>query len=113
MGVGFGDVVISEVLKEKNLLPNPTRTLDYFIIPFSENELEIAYKITGALRKNNYDVEMPLSILKIKKALGLAGELHARYALIVAPEELKRNKVVIKDLEAHSEKEIDIRLLLS
>ena len=86
VGVGFGDVVISEVLKEKNLLPNPTRTLDYFIIPFSENEVEIAYKIAGALRKNNYDVEMPLSILKMKKALGLAGETYARYALIVAPE---------------------------
>ncbi len=113
VGVGFGDVVICEVLREKKLLPNPTRALDYYIIPFSENEIEIAYKITGALRKNNYDVEMPLSIMKMKKALGLAAEFHARYALIIAPEELIRNKVVIKDLEAHSEREIDLRLLLS
>lgn len=113
IGVGFGDVVITEVLNDKNLLPKLTKHIDYFMIPFSENEMEIAYTITAALRKQNNSVELPVSSMKMKKALALALELNARYAIIVAPEELKRNKVIIKNLSEHSEKEIDLRLLLS
>ena len=50
VGFGFGDVVIMELLKDQNLLPEPPRALDDIVLAFSEAEQIAAAQLATELR---------------------------------------------------------------
>ena len=113
VGFGFGDVVVLDVLKDLERFPELPRKLDYTIIPFAREQVGTALNIAAILRKNGSTVDCNFSMKKMKKTLQQAGESGAAKAILLFPDELSENKVVIRDLRLHEQNPIKITDLLS
>ena len=113
VGFGFGDVVVLDVLKDLERFPELPRKLDYTIIPFAREQVGTALNIAAILRQQGSTVDCNFSMKKMKKSLQQAGESGAAKAILLFPDELTENKVVIRDLRLHEQKPIKITDLLS
>jgi len=113
VGFGFGDVVVLDVLKDLERFPELPRKLDYTIIPFAREQVGTALNIAAILRQQGSTVDCNFSMKKMKKTLQQAGESGAAKAILLFPDELSENKVVIRDLRLHEQNPIKISDLLS
>ena len=113
VGFGFGDVVVLDVLKDLERFPELPRKLDYTIIPFAREQVGTALNIAAILRHQGSTVDCNFSMKKMKKTLQQAGESGAAKAILLFPDELSENKVVIRDLRLHEQNPIKITDLLS
>lgn len=113
VGFGFGDVVVLDVLKDLERFPELPRKLDYTIIPFAREQVGTALNIAAKLRQQGSTVDCNFSMKKMKKTLQQAGESGAAKAILLFPDELSENKVVIRDLRLHEQNPIKITDLLS
>ena len=108
VGFGFGDVVVLDVLKDLNRLPELFRQIDYTIIPYEDTQIGIALKLAKDLRSKGFSVDCNFSMKKMKKSLQNANESGSKYAILLFPKELSDDKVVIRDLNLHEQKTIKI-----
>ncbi len=113
VGFGFGDVVVLDVLKELGRFPELPRKLDYTIIPFASEQVGIALKIAAELRIRGSVVDCNFSMKKMKKTMRQANESGAAKAILLFPEELAEDKVVIRDMILHEQKPVKIADLIS
>lgn len=93
VGVSFGLDVIFEILKDKM---KKISNIDVYIIPMNNNIT--ALKIANQLRQNDIKVEIEMNNLKLKKALSNANETQIPLVIILGENELKENKLIIKDM---------------
>ncbi|MEE8433873.1 MAG: histidine--tRNA ligase [bacterium] len=113
IGFGFGDVVILELLADLGLLPELTPEIDYVVIPFSENQVSIALTVGQALRRAGFRADADFGFRKLKRALQRAGEIGARKAVLLMPEELERGELVVRDMAAREEKRVAVEAFLA
>ena len=113
VGFGFGDVVVLDVLKELKRFPELSRKLDYTIIPFANEQIGIALKIAAELRLQGSTVDCNFSMKKMKKMIQQAHESGAAKAILLFPDELSDDKVVIRDMQLHEQKPVRITDLFS
>ena len=113
VGFGFGDVVVLDVLKELKRFPELPRKLDYTIIPFANEQIGTALKIAAELRLQGSTVDCNFSMKKMKKMMQQAHESGAAKAILLFPDELSDDKVVIRDMQLHKQKPVRITDLFS
>ena len=113
VGFGFGDVVVLDVLKELKRFPELPRKLDYTIIPFANEQIGTALKIAAELRLQGSTVDCNFSMKKMKKMMQQAHESGATKAILLFPDELSDDKVVIRDMQLHEQKPVRITDLFS
>ena len=113
VGFGFGDVVVLDVLKELGRFPELPKKLEYTIIPFANEQVGIALKIASELRMRGSAVDCNFSMKKMKKTMRQANESGAAKAILLFPEELAEDKVVIRDMILHKQKTVKITDLIS
>jgi histidyl-tRNA synthetase len=104
IGFGMGDVVLSEVLKAKGLLPEYKKDIDYFIATIGNVESQ-ANKIATFLRKD-YKVELNLLDKGLSKQFDYANYIDAKKIIIVGERDLEQGLITIKDLESGKEKQM-------
>lgn len=107
-GISFGLDAIYEIIKEREDLKN-TNTYIY-IIPM-KNNVE-AFKIANVLRKNNINVDIDMNNNKLKKSLNYANIENIPYVIIVGDDELKENKVTLKDMVKGSQEKVEIEEII-
>ena len=105
-GLGFGDVVIQGILQGKGLLPGLARRIDFFLVPFSQEERTRAFRIVQQLRKQGFCSDLMLTTKKLKGALREGARLRAKRVLLLLPDELKQGLLVLRDLESGQEERI-------
>ena len=113
VGFGFGDIVVLDVLKELERFPELPRKLDYTIIPFANEQIGTALKIAAELRLQGATVDCNFSMKKMKKMMQQAHESGAAKAILLFPDELSDDKVVIRDMQLHEQKPVRITDLFS
>jgi histidyl-tRNA synthetase len=102
-GFGFGDCVIMELLKERNLLPNFSRSVDFVVAAYPGSYAE-ALNVARELRKAGSTVDMYLEdAKKVGNVFKFADKVGARMMAFVAPGELDKGMVRIKDLRGGGE----------
>ena len=69
VGLGFGDVVILELLKDQNKLPELKSELDFYLLPFDEEDVIFLMPILRELRKNGLSAQMHYPPQKPRKCL--------------------------------------------
>ena len=106
VGLGFGDVVIQELLRERQLLPALSRRIDFFLIPYSEVERAQAFRAAQRLRKLGFHADLVLGAKKLKGALREGARLGAKQVVLLLPEEGKQGLLVLRDLESGKEERI-------
>lgn len=112
VGFGMGDVVLGELLKEKNLLPPGKDALDVFVVAVTGSDLPAVLALARELRDLGVSVEYPLRLQSVAKQLKLAAAREARWAAIVGPEERSQGKVLLRDLTSGSEEKLGREELL-
>ena len=102
-GFGFGDMVIMELLKDKNLLPQLLSGVEDVVIALDPELKNVAVKVASVLRDSDRLVDLVLENKKMKWAFKHAERVGANRIILVAPEEWKRQKIKIKDLQSGEE----------
>ena len=102
-GFGFGDMVIMELLKDKNLLPQLLSGVEDIVIALDPKLKNVAVKVASVLRDSDRLVDLVLENKKIKWAFKHAERVGANRIIIVAPEEWNRQKIKVKDLQSGEE----------
>ncbi len=102
-GFGFGDMVIMELLKDKNLLPQLLSGVEDIVIALDPELKNVAVKVASVLRDSDRLVDLVLENKKIKWAFKHAERVGANRIIIVAPEEWNRQKIKVKDLQSGEE----------
>ena len=110
-GFGFGDMVIMELLAEKNLIPELISGIEDIVIPLNPELRSASVTVAAALRDTGRTVDLVLEDKKLKWAFKHAERTGADRLVMVMPEEWKSGKVRIKDLESGEEKDVSIEEL--
>jgi histidyl-tRNA synthetase len=99
-GFGFGDAVIVELLKERNVLPSfENAGVDTVVFAMSEDLYAVAVTAASALRNAGQSVDIVLEDKKTKWVFKHADRLGAKHCLIVGQSEFEDGQQVsIKDL---------------
>lgn len=115
VGFGFGDCVIVELLKECGLMPELAVSLDYVVCAYNAELYGTAAKVAAALRDCGKSVDlMPEPKKKVANSFKHADLQGARRMVFVAPDEVARGVVRIKDLRVKDAKgeaiQVDVAL---
>jgi len=113
LGFGMGDVVLSELLKERGAVPEPSSELGAFLIPVGGDDLPTILELAHALRERGISVEYGLRHSGVRKQLELASARGAARAVIVGSEERATGMAVVRDLRTSTEAKVPIRQLLN
>ena len=110
-GFGFGDMVIMELLGEKNLIPELISGIEDIVIPLNPELRSASVMVAAALRDTGRTVDLVLEDKKLKWAFKHAERIGADRLVMVMPEEWKSGKVRIKDLETGEENDVSLEEL--
>ena len=102
VGLSFGLEPIYVILKNEN----SSELVDYYIIPMDTplECLELAQKI----RNKNKKVLIEMNNRKIKKSFDYANKENIPYVIVLGENEVKENKVTVKNMKDGSQEMIDI-----
>jgi len=107
-GFGFGDMVIMELLAEKDLVPMLVSGIDDIVISLNPDLRNVAVRVAASLRNSDRTVDLVLEDKKMKWAFKHAERIGAKRLVLIAPDEWSRKKIKVKDLETGEESEISL-----
>lgn len=111
-GFGFGDAVIIELLKERNVLPSfDDAGIDSVVFAMTSDLYPSAIQIATTLRKAGQSVDVVLEDKKTKWVFKHADRIQARFVVIVAPEEFEKGEVSVKNLSVGEQNSIRLEKL--
>jgi histidyl-tRNA synthetase len=94
-----------EELTDNEELPSH---LDVYVAPISDSVRPKAYEITQELRKNDIKVDVDLNGKKFKKLMNYADKIKVPKMIIIGENDLKENKVTVKDMVSGEQELVDI-----
>lgn len=98
LGFGMGDVVLTELLKDKGLLPTAGTAADVFVARVTAEDLPFTLALAHRLRSAGFRVEYAIGEQALGKQFKLADARGARVVLVVGPDDRARGEVGLKDL---------------
>jgi len=108
-GFGFGDAVIVELLKERNVLPSfESADVDTVVFAMRPELYPVAVSVASKLRSAGQSVDVVLEDRKPKWCFKHADRIGARNCCIVAPQEYENGEVSIKDLDSGEQTAVKI-----
>ena len=113
LGFGMGDVVLGELLKERNVAPKASTELGAFLVAVTGEDVATVLRLAHALRDRGIGVEYGLRHAPIRKQLELAAARGAPRAVIIGPDERAAGAALVRDLKAGSEARVPLDNLLN
>ena len=108
VGLGFGDVVVTELLKAR-LGENAAAARKGVAIGFMfPEQRDAAVSLAARLRKSGECVDLALRSQKPKKFFSHAAESGAAQAVFLGPDDVEKGVARMKDLSTREEKEISL-----
>jgi histidyl-tRNA synthetase len=108
-GFGFGDAVIVELLKDRDLLPLfETSGVDTVVFAMEEDLYTAAIDVAGRLRGAGQKVDLILESKKPKWVFKHADRIGAKYCAIIGSKEYESGEVAIKDLTDGEQSNVSI-----
>jgi len=107
-GIGFATGIERIVLnlKKQEVTPLEGRQLDVFLCPLGEEAREVAIKLTAELRSSGLSAMMALGERSLRSQLRQADSRGARYAAIIGEDELKADRVTLRDMTTGEQRAI-------
>ncbi len=112
VGLGFGDVVIAELLNEKGKNLANCRTTDIAIGYMTTEQSQLAVRIATALRNAGHNVDLRLTPEKPRSFFSYAGSGVAAEAIFIGPDEQSSGILKIKNLSDGTQRAAAINDLL-
>ena len=113
-GMGMGDCVLEILLKEKGLLEKQVQKeqLEYFVACVGVFGEEV-YRIVSKLRTKGKSANFSYKMGGLSRQLKEASAQNAKKCIIIGAEELKENKIKVKDMETGEQELVDVDEFLS
>jgi histidyl-tRNA synthetase len=105
-GFGFGDMVILELLKDRDRLPQLAGSVQDVVFALNPELRPVAMDVAGRLRAQGRSVDLVLEEKRLKWALKHADRCGAERLLLLAPKEWERGLVKVRDLASGAESEV-------
>jgi histidyl-tRNA synthetase len=106
LGFGMGDVVLTELLKARGLIPKVESRTDVFVLIEKEEFRPASLKMIQALREATLAVEYSLTPAKSDKQFKRALELNARFTIRIIQKTDGSTVATVKDLSTRAESEL-------
>jgi histidyl-tRNA synthetase len=110
-GFGMGDVVLTELLSEKDLLPSLEREADLYLVSITPELRPLAHELARAHRAAGRRVMYSLRGVSVKKQFSAAATEGARWVVILGPDEVERGVAMVRDMATGAEAEVPLELL--
>lgn len=111
VGFGMGDVVLTELLRDRGLLPEVRREVDYFLVTVGGEARPVALRLARALRDGGASVVYPLRDQGMKKQFSAASSEGAREVVILGPDEVARGVAKVRVMASGEEREVALEAL--
>jgi histidyl-tRNA synthetase len=105
-GISLGIERIIEVMNEEKMLKISKTKVKVYIANVNEEVKKEVIKLASKLRENGIFCQTDLMNRNLKKQLEYADALEIPFVVIIGPEELKKNKVKLKDMVLNKEMEV-------
>ena len=97
VGFAFGIERIINALEAEDVGIVTDNRLDVYVIPVSEKEVENAVLLVSNLRDNAFSVDMDYTNKKMNAKFKEADRYNAKFIVIIGEDEIKNNRLTIKD----------------
>lgn len=113
VGLGFGDVVICELMSELNIKPSLQRGTGIAFGFMEDAQRELSISIATALRRQGRTVHLSAKAVKPRVFFGSAGNNRAcSEAVYIGPDDAASGVIRIKNLDSREETSVSIKALL-
>jgi len=110
VGLGFGDVVVQELINELGITPDSSRAEGLAIGFMESDQQETAVKIATAFRKAKRNVFLASKPQKPKTFFGnISANPDCKEAVYLGPDDLTSGTIRIKTLATREEKTVQIK----
>ena len=113
LGFGMGDVVLTEILRSRNLLPTPEFGTDYWVAADDDTMLPDVMSVAGRLRAKSKSVEYALKSQTLARQLKTASTVGARQVVLLNRDDFANGKVTVKTLADGSERSVALDAFLN
>jgi histidyl-tRNA synthetase len=113
LGFGMGDVVLTEILRSRDLLPTPEFGTDYWVAADDETMLPDVMSVAGRLRARSKSVEYALKSQTLARQLKTASTVGARQVVLLNRDDFANGKVTVKTLADGSERSVALDAFLN
>jgi histidyl-tRNA synthetase len=113
VGFGMGDVVLTELLRDRGLLPDTAPHVDVFLVLMGDAERPAMLRIAQALRRTGRSVLYALRAGGVGKQLKEADARGARHVVLLGPDEVQRGAVMLRSMGTGEQREVAIEMLLA
>jgi histidyl-tRNA synthetase len=111
VGFGMGDVVLTELLRERALLPDSRQTIDIFLIGIDEQHRPLLLELAQALRASGRSVLYALRSMNVGRQLREADARGARRAVLLGPDEVARGAATVRVMASGEQREVALEQL--
>ncbi len=113
VGFGIGDVILTEVLAEKGLLPDAAKTSEFYVIDADASLFNKVLEIVARLRAAGRGSEFSYKRTTLGKQLKAAAAAGAGRCVIVGQETTDKGLVSIKDMASGKQERVLLEKFLS
>ena len=97
VGFAIGVTRVIQILDEEDIKIIDDDSIDAYVLPISENENKYAIELLSFLRDNAFTVDMDFTGKRIAAKFKEADRYNAKFVIIVGEEEVKSNKLTVRD----------------
>ena len=112
LGFGMGDVVLTEILRARNLLPTPDLATEYWVASDDESMLPDVMTVAGRLRAKARSAEYALKSQTLARQLKTASSAGVRNVVLLRRADYDNGKVTVKTLADGSERNVSLDAFL-
>jgi len=113
VGFGMGDVVLTELLQERGLVPRYAVRVDDFVIAIGEAQRAMQRRVATRLRAAGRSVAYALADATVARQFKDAHAHGAGRAIVIGPTEVEEGVVVVKEMASGVERRVSLDALLA
>ena len=106
LGFGMGDVVLTEILRSRDLLPIASLGTEYWVASDDESLLPQVMTVAGKLRAKSLSVEYALKSQTLARQLKTASSAGVRNVVLLRRDDYQRGNVTVKTLSDGTERNV-------
>jgi len=113
LGFGMGDVVLTELLRARNLLPQTELATEFWVAAEEESMLPDVMTVAGKLRTRGKSVEYALKSQTLARQLKTASGVGVKKVVLLRRDDFGMGKVTVKTMADGSEQNVPLDSFLN